>query len=307
LLCEVCELAVDAGQLQAIQWRRAVFSESVAERFCREIGAETAAWDFRDFDEVALEPGEPISAGGFRIERLDFERHGERSAPRAVRLHDVVLRTQAVEPVDPEMLQWQAQLQRQMLPLTIAVRIIALPFRLVVWLIGPLFALWWRWKGRQHVRSGDLLSELLDRDSKLRVERQGSQLVNHVHGCRITVPDTAGFLPSATREWVFSFQLEDAAVQCQAVRPSQLNEQLRAWPGAEIVQDEKITVDGRQARIVQLRGQAGNHSWCVAWYLIETGQAIYRFQVGGAELSAEVLASMRAILDSFRIDAATAP
>jgi hypothetical protein len=220
-------------------------------------------------------------------------------------LHEVVLRSPPLEQVDPEMAEWQAQLQRQMLPLTIALRVVTVPLRIFGWFVAPLFALWWRWKGAQQIRTNRLLGELLPQETKPRVEQQGTQLVNHLHRCRITIPAPTKVLPQVGSDCVFHFQLAETDVRCQAIRPAQIARQMKLWPGSEILEDEKTYVDTNQARIVRLKGQQGERDWQIAWYLVQTSQAIYRFQAAGVHLPADTLSQLRAVLDSFRVEDAS--
>jgi hypothetical protein len=44
----------------------------------------------------------------------------------------------------------------------------------------------------------------------------------------------------------------------------------------------------------------GGRSLQIAWYLVETTDAVYRFHASGEELSAEVRQQLRGILESFR-------
>jgi hypothetical protein len=305
LLCEVCELATDGRRIAAIQLQRAVFAESVAERFCVELGAEPAALDHRDFEDLPIEPGQVVTAGGFRIERLLFARL-EEARKTTLRLHDAVVRSPQPPPVDPELAQWQAQMQRQMLPLTIVLRVVMSLVGAVGRAFGPLFRVWWRWRGAEHVRKGSVLREILARDTVPRVERRGAQLINRRHRCSITVPDHAELLPGVGPDAVFRFRLGQVFVHTEAIRPSQLRARLQLWPQADVVEDEKLFVDGLPARMLLIQGVAAGRKLQSGWYLVETEDAVYRFHARGEELSADVRQQLRAILESFRAESADA-
>jgi len=301
LLCQVCELAADGRRIAAIQRRRAVFAESVAERFCGELGAEPAALDYRDFEDLPIEPGQVVTAGGFRIERLRFARPEEARKP-SLRLHDAVIRSPQPPQVDPELAQWQAQMQRQMMPLTIFLRMVMSLVGAVGWVFGPLFHVWWRWKGAEQVRKGGVLHELLARDAVPRVERRGAQLINRRHRCSIAVPDHAELLPDVGPYAVFRFRLDQVVVQAEAIRPSRLRARLQVWPQAEVFEDEKLFVNGLPARMLLIQGGAPGRKLQSGWCLVETPHAVYRFQASAEELSAEVRQQLRAVLESFRAD-----
>jgi hypothetical protein len=302
LLRTVCELPVDAGQIAALQRQRAVFSESVSERFCIGIGAEAAAYDYQDFEELRLAPGKHDTAGGVSVDCMFFVRRSASRQTSAPRLHDIALRAPAAPRVDPEMVEWQAQIQRQMLPLTIALRGLMWGARAVSWIFGPLFLLWWRWKGPQQMRRGGLLAELQAFGVDSDVQRHGQRLVNRRHGCSFELPESAELLPDFGPSAVFRFRTEDVHVHCDAVRPSRLREQLRIWPGAEILEDEKHFAGELPARSVLLRFSAGDQTRQLSWHLVQTPQAVYRFHVTGEEISENVRKQMRAAAESFRVE-----
>jgi hypothetical protein len=302
LLCEVCELGTDGSRIAAIQRRRAVFAESVAERFCVELGAEPAILDHCDFEDLPIEPGQIVTAGGFRIECLSFARQSDAARKPIVRLHDAIIRSPQPAQVDPAIVEWQAQLQRQMMPLTLVLRVAMSLAGAVGWVLGPLFRVWWRWRGAEHVRKGGVLHEILAREAVSRIEHRGPQLINHRHRCSITLPDHAELLPDRRPDAVFWFRIGQVLVHCEAIRPSRLRDRLQVWSEAKVIEDEKVFVGGIPARIMVIQGEAAGRSLQIAWYLVETTDAVYRFHASGEELSAEVRQQLRGILESFRTE-----
>jgi hypothetical protein len=305
LLCELCELGTAPARLAAIERRRAVFAESVAERFCAELGAEPAALDYNDFEEASIEPGQTVTAGGFRIERLLFARSNGAAARSGPRLHDLVLRSSPAPQVDPAIAELQGRIEHRMRPLLIAVRVLGALFRAVGWILGPLFLLWWRRRGARHVLPKcELLRELLPGEAAPPVERRAGRAFNRRHRCSIALPDHAELHSLPMPGAVFWFQLGPVSVHCEVIRPSQLRDKLKLWPATEVVEDEKGFVAGLPSRIVFLQSRPAGRNIDVAWCLVETNEAVYRFLASGEELSAELRQQLRDILVSFRVESA---
>ncbi|NLY00163.1 MAG: hypothetical protein GXY83_29035 [Rhodopirellula sp.] len=301
-LCEICQLGIEARQIAKLQRKWAVFAENVAERFCIEIGADTAAYDYQDFEELRLAPGQYITAGGIKIDRMFFVRRTSSDRQPALRLHEILLRAPPSRQIDPEIAAWQAEVQRQMLPLTVALRAFMWGARVVGWLFGPLFFLWWRWKGWQQMRSGRLLQELLDLGGRPEVERQGTRLVNRRHGCSIELPQSAEVPPDIGLPHVFQLRIGTSHIMCDALRPSRLREQLRIWPGTEVLEDEIHFIGSFPARTVRLRFASTEHRRHIVWHLVETSLAVYRFQGADEELSDDVRQQIRTAVESFRVE-----
>lgn len=302
LLCEVCDLSVEPGKIASIQGKRAVFKESVAERFCDEIGAAAAVCAYRDFDEVRLEPGRHTTDDGTKIERMFFVRSDRSRQSSARSLHEIVLRVPYAPQVDPQMEAWQAELKAQLLPLIILLRIVGWGFKLVFWLLRPFFYLWLRRKIVHHKNKGGILQELESLQDNPDVERQGTRLVNRRHGCSIEVPESAEQMPVIDMHAVFSFQIGGVHVSCAALRPSQLRQHSKLWPGAEILEDEKYFVGEFPARTIELKSALQEQTHQIIWHLVETPQAVYRFQASGEGLSDEVRQESRTAVESFRME-----
>lgn len=122
----------------------------------------------------------------------------------------------------------------------------------------------------------------------------------------VTLPDHAELLPEMGSDAVFRFSLGQVFVHAEAIRPSQLRARPQLWPQAEVVEDEKLFVNGLPARMLLIQGVAAGRELQSGWYLIETADAVYRFHASGEELSADVRQQLRAILDSFRAESADA-
>ena len=302
LLCEVCDLPVEPRKIASIQGRWAVFSEGIAERFCAEIGAEAAACDYRDFDEVQLEPGQYTTADGTKIERLFFVRRNYSRRSSAGSLHEIVFRAPRAQQVDPQMEAWQAEMQAQLLPLTILMRVVGWGFAAIFWLLRPFIYLWLQRKIVQHVRKGGLLQELQALADRTEVDRQGTRLVNRRHRCSIEVPESAEITPAIGLHAVFSFQIGSVHVQCDALRPSQLREQLKIWSGIEVLEDEKHFIGDLPARSVLLRYSSSNQIRQLIWHLVETPQAVYRFHASEEDPPDDVQQEFRTVFDSFRLE-----
>ena len=300
LLCEVCDLSVEPGTIASIQGKRAVFKERIAERFCAEIGAETAAYDYQDFDEVRLEPGPHTTTDGTEIERTYFVRCGKSRESTGLALHEIVLHVPPAPRVDPQMEAWQAEMRARMLPLTVLLRIVGWGFKVVFWLLRPFFHLWLRRAMLRQDSRGDILRELETLQNRPDVERQGARLVNRRHGCSIEVPESAEMMSDIDLHAVFSFRLGGVHVDCAAIRPSQLRRQLKLWPGAEIVEDEKHFIGELPARTVELKYTSEDRKRQIIWHLVETPQAVYRFQASGESLSDGLRREFRMAFESFR-------
>jgi hypothetical protein len=299
LLCEMCDLSVEPRKIASIQRKWAVFKEGVAERFCDEIGAEAAVCDYRDFDEVRLEAGQYTTADGTRIERMFFVRGGKSRQSFAPSLHEIVFRVPRAPQMDPQLAAWQAEMQAQLAPLMILMRVVGWGFGLIFWLLRPLVYLWlWR-KIVRHKNQGGFLRKLEALQDRPEVERRGARLVNRRHGCSIEVPKSTEMMPFVGLHAVFSFRISGVLVDCGALRPSHLREQSKLWPGAEILKDEKYFVGELPARTVELKHPLQDDERQIIWHLVETPQAVYRFQLSGEELSEKVREEFRAVLESF--------
>ena len=301
LLCEVCDLSVEPGTIASIQGKRAVFKERVAERFCAQIGADAAAYDYRDFDEVRLEPGRHTTTDGTEIERMYFVRSGTSRESTGRVLHEIVLHVPRAPRVDPQMEAWQAEMKARMLPLTILLRIVGWGFKLGFWLLRPFFYLWLRKEILRQDSRGDILQELETLQNRPDVERQGPRLMNRRHGCSIEVPESAEVMQDIDLDAVFSFRLGGVHVDCAALRSSQLRRQLKLWPGAEIVEDEKHFIGELPARTVELKYTSKDRKSHLVWHLAETPQALYRFQASGQALSDDLRREFRTVFESFRL------
>jgi len=301
LLCDVCGLAVEPRRIASIQRKWAVFKEGIAERFCDEIGAEAATCDYRDFDEVRLESGQYSTGDGTKIERMFFVRGSNSRQASARSLHEIVLRAPRAPQVDPQMAAWQAEMQAQLAPLMVLMRVVGWGFRVVFWLLRPFVYLWlWR-KIVWHKNKGGLLQELEALQDRPEVERHGGRLVNRRHGCSIEVPESDEMIPHVGLDAVFSFRIGGVLVTCGALRPSHLREQSKLWPGAEILKDEKHFVGELPARTVELKHTLQDQECQIVWHLVETPQAVYRFQGSGEELSEEVRGEFRTAFESFQL------
>ncbi len=124
------------------------------------------------------------------------------------------------------------------------------------------------------------------------------------HRCSVELPESAETTPAVGLHAVFSFQLGSVHVQCDALRPSQLREQLKIWSGIEVLEDEKHFIGDLPARSVQLRYSSSNQIRRLIWHLVETPQAVYRFHSSEDNPPEDVQQEFRTVFDSFRLEEA---
>src|SRR5262249_18686147 len=103
--------------------------------------------------------------------------------------------------------------------------------------------------------------------------------------------------------WLFSFRIDDLEIMVDALRPSQLRDRLRLRKGLVLLEDTKFFVGSLPARLfvfeIQQPGQRVNYHYT---YYVQAPRAIYQCSFGSLEpVSAETLASIRPIVDSFEL------
>jgi hypothetical protein len=305
---------VEEQDIVKIQLGRALFKETVCRRFCQILGVEPAGVGFRDIEEASLTPG-IRTLGGFHMEEMYFVSRDHDSANEKISLHD--LQVARSEPEIPGQDGYAA------LPPNF--RAMVLFFRMVSWIVRPLLmllALFFRlyvligripFLRRFFARHGPIhdspipihdspflanLCALQTRGSR----QEGRTLINDRHRCRITLPEGAD--PHITGPfWLFAFRIDDLEIMVDAVRPSQLRDRLGLRKGLALLEDTKFFVGALPARLlvfeIQQPGQGVNHHYS---YYVQAPRAIYQFSFGSFEpVSAETLASIRSIVDSFEL------
>lgn len=299
LLCEALGQPELAAEVARLQRRWAVFSETIAERFCQTLGVRAAAASYQDFADAGLSPGRRFHAGSFEVEMLRFRRGSALNAPPQ-NLQILGLNVPPTPEVDPRMAELQAQLQRQLLPLTWFLRyVIGPPMRIVGW----VFITWLRLSSRlrRHRPSGiDAWWQELIQPPAEDIEQDGTVVRNRRYGCQITLPEGMQRTSIPYPQAVFHLKLDETHLHCDVIRPNRINDALRLQPGSQILADERLSVGELPARIVWLRVPGGERSLDLTWHFLQTPQAVYRFhtwwEVPPTDLQRQRL---RELLESF--------
>jgi hypothetical protein len=304
LLCEVCGLAGMEAQLEAAQRaRRQWFSEHLSERFCGVIGATPAKFDYRDLaGGTMVEPG-LHTLGDFAVEHLYFVRRGAERA-ESPDLHALPLRLPPAAETSPP---------GEIPPLPLELRALGYFFRgfwfvmrPVIYVLAFILRAWlkwrhWRHKGEPQVPS-DPFHQALLAAHKPSYRVDGRQLINDRHGCRITLPEQCAPGEHAIPYLVFHFTVQGQPVYCEAVRPSAIEARLQPWAGAVVLEDEKFFVGELRARCIvrQTVGHAATHT--IHLFVVQGPRAFYAFTFPMPQPTAEIVARLRQVVESFVLE-----
>jgi hypothetical protein len=310
LVCQVCGLATLETEIATLQRGRAVFIDGICRRFCTVIGAAAAGYGYRDLKEHGLDVPLPRTIGEFQVEHLYFVRRGLRPEPPPD-LHRLPIRP----PPPPE------EPPSQSLELPPEYRLWAWLFRGIGWLIWfvafllrPLFWLLFRLFGPALLRrmtatesagAGDPFLHALEAAQRQSVRVEGRHLIHDRHGCRVTLPDGVEQRPPIGGVGVFHFSVLGQIAFCEAVRPGQIEERFKLFPGVIVTEDENFFVGPLPAR--RLVRQTIGQQWTMTQHLIvvQAPRAFYCFWLGhwpGREaLPPEAPTKLRELADSFTL------
>ncbi|RMH17892.1 MAG: hypothetical protein D6696_14415 [Acidobacteria bacterium] len=278
---EICRLLGRpelAGRMAEIMRERAVFREDVCRAFCQLLGADAA---MASYDE--LECGDQVTAPGWRIEQLLFVRRGaRRPPPRDLHQQRLTQRNPAAGQLETGTVD---------IPLTVLEEVRRSRRRARFrWLVLQPVA----WSARQWRRLVEILGQL---GRRLRLHRlrfatsdlrptfhvAGTDLINPLHGCRITLPPGAEpAVVSCKPSAVFAFVAHDVLVTCTARRREKLREVLRRPDGSAVEDDERYFVAGLRARRLLFRLPPGFRADVtgpsyLGLHIVETERALYVF------------------------------
>src|SRR5260370_1473173 len=306
LLCQVCPVDVKEQDIAKIQRGRALFKEGLCREFCQALGVEPAGVGFRDIEEASLTQG-LCTLGGFRMEEMYFVSRDHRTADERTSLHDL-----RVAPLDRGI---SAEGEQSALPPDL--RTIALLFRIVSWIIRPVFfvlVLLLRFyllvervpfirrllSKQRPIHESRFLADLYELQT-LTSRLEGRVLINDRHRCRITLPEGVEPHIGQDRLLLFAIRVDNLEVMVRALRPSQLQAQLRLGAGMVLMEDSKFFVGALPARLLLFKIEQPKHgaTYHYTCYL-KAPPAIYHSSfMCGEPISAETLARLRAVADSF--------
>jgi hypothetical protein len=305
-LCRVLRLGPVEETIARLQQRRAIFAEANTRKFCHVIGAEPAAYDYRDLQDV---PSGSTTAAGWQVDHLRFVERGARAIEAAPPLHAMVRKPLVV---DEEAVRFAAELHARLWP----IHVVAYSMRLLIYplvvLLRILFQLSFWFQSLPFVReiyerrrrdSDDALFAALEALARPPIRREGATLVNDLHRCQITLP--AGAIatddPSHGPQ-VFQFKIGEMRTYCNAVGPEWIQTQLREMPGMEITGEECFFVGTLQARAWSAAASPAPNAGRERYTLIvQTPRAFYHFTLFDREpIPEDVKRLLRSIVESFR-------
>jgi hypothetical protein len=308
LLCRLLPIEVEEEDIAKIQRGRALFKEWVCRRFCKALGIAPAGVDFREIEEISLNPG-TRKIGEFRMDEMYFVSKNHDSTDEKIDLHKL-----SVARTDPAVSAEQMQFD---LPSNL--RALVLFFRIVSWIVWPavffltlFFRLYFRiqrisFLGKPTAQfsptpEGQFFTDLYQLQTpSSRIE--GRALINDRHRFRLTLPEAVHTDVGAGARWLFGLRVDGHQIIGRCLRPSQLPNQLKLRAGMNLVEDTKFFVKELPARIVTFRtsdprGKERFHYL----YFIQEPQAIYEFSLESLEpIPAETAARIRDMIESFEI------
>jgi hypothetical protein len=305
LLCRALDLGPVEGTIAALQRQRALFKESVCRKFCQAIGAEPACHDYRDLDGLPS----PLSASavGWRLDHVRFVERGGSARESAQPLHAMVRKPFQQDPAaaraaaEMHASLWQFRLLGWTIRLVLMPLALVLGFalRLIIWFQRLPFV------RRRYERSHEpeySLFVALEALQRPVVRREGEDLVNENHRCRITLPAGAETVDGPTHTgWVFQFKVAGRVASCVAIRPRAMQAMLREMPWTEITGEECFFAGPLQARAwsaTMRYGQSFTESYAL---VVQTPRAFYHFSLGDREpLAEDAKRVLRAVGESFR-------
>jgi hypothetical protein len=306
LLCRALDLGPVEGTIAALQRKRAVFKEFVCRKFCQAIGAEPACHDYRDLDGLPS----PLSATavGWRIDHFRFAERGGSARESVQPLHAMVRKP--LEQQDPAALQAAAELHASLWPLRAlgwTIRFVMVPLVVVLGLALRLIFWFQRlpFVRRRYERSlgpEHALFVALEELQRPVVRREGADLINENHRCRITLPAGADAADGPTHTgWVFQLKVAGRDALCAAIRPRALRGRLREMPGTEITGEECFFAGTLQARAWSATVRHGQSFTEHYTLVVQTPRAFYHFSLGDREpLAEDAKRVLRAVGESFR-------
>ena len=304
-LCRHLGLPDDlAGDLRRTSRRRSALQETVCRRFCAHLGVEVAVSSYDDLETGAVE-----SLEGWTFEHLLFVARALEE-PRDVRLHGFDV--EQPQTLDGELGSGEMELSPELLA---EVELMRRRARLKLRLLRPVSWIARAWRrlreagSRRDLEAGPSPGQGSVETAVPRspYRRDGRDLVNDRHGCRITL--AAGARPVALLgkpASVFAFEAGDVRVTCTARRLRNVREVLRKPSRSRVIHDTEVTVGGLPGRhlVYELAPSHGSRErGHLALSVIQTDRAFYVFVYRFSEpLDKDIESVIRATVESFRLD-----
>lgn len=312
-LCECLAIPEQVAEITRILRKRAVFSETVLQRFCESLNIVPAGLGYEDIDSVVLGFSGVWDIVGFQSEHLFFVRQNAREALfplHSFTVTSVTSSNHGAMPVPPELEEWDNHARTQMH----LIQLLLWPLRLIIYGFGWLawLGLWLNGTLRRRGKRGEptwgdgRLSTFLSELAKLQTSQRVDEgwLVNDRYACRIALPSNA--VPHESRvlmsDDIFSLAINGNNVRGRAVRPSELSPLFIQSQFHSIVRDESFFVGLFPARLMIF--ECANHpqgSVFTANCILEGARTYYRFTITSThELSEASAETLRALVSTFQ-------
>lgn len=315
-LCAAVGVSGREGEIEALQRKKAVFTEEISAKFVEVLGVAPAAAQYG----YAASGTWPTR--GFQQSRLWF-RHADWDPMAGWDVDQ--LRVEVIDPAtawqadlsDEERAEYEAQMRRA--------QWMGRLMQVVLWPISLATRAWFWWKMRamraeieRRQQAGEPLVDPVTQHYEMAFEVEGGRMVNPTHGCSMPVPD-GGVVTDYHRAkispgTVFRFQWGEQHLALNAMMPKAAQQMCRFGPADSEVAEEELEAGDRAVRWIEVvwdasfgPDQESRRQWRVLAF-VAGPRAVYQLSAGHSNPpDPEFVAACKAAVTGLRFHETDSP